>query len=490
MQNNNYFLNLHQNLATMRQLFLLTCVVLLIIGTTRLNGQQLKNSDFENWQTVKLGENPNQWFVWMGNLSPFYDTPLVRKTTDAYRGNYALHLKSVTRENEVQAGYVNIYDTLQKNVTKRGLIPFEGRPDSLTGFAKYEIQSGVNAVIRLVFKLKTDTLIGATKYFSGNQSNYERFSMPINLPAKADSLFGRIDVSFGSEKAGNSLKLDALKFKGISGGAKFPNGGFENWRSITADKADEWSSRNFFYTYYADKRMLTKTTDAQSGNYAARLENVSTYDGDNSGYMNYGGSSGYYDDPRSDLPLNNKNPEKITGYYKYLPQGQDSAIMGYNLKHYQTANDTLVTLESNGTVLPPTNSYTKFEMKVDYDSSLVADSFNLAFLAGNGLPGKLGSELFIDNIKIHYPDGSGKVNRDEPEFEVYPVPAEDQITISPLNIPLRQYRLTSITGQTLKKGQISGDEKRTIDFSNLSPGVYLLEVKAKNFLMKKKVVVK
>ncbi len=73
-------------------------------------------------------------------------------------------------------------------------------------------------------------------------------------------------------------------------------------------------------------------------------------------------------------------------------------------------------------------------------------------------------------------------------FEVYPNPAADQLTIThQSNLKPQNFELQTLTGKRLKTGQLSGTER--LDVTNLSPGVYLLEVQGVDIVRVKRVVI-
>ena len=74
-------------------------------------------------------------------------------------------------------------------------------------------------------------------------------------------------------------------------------------------------------------------------------------------------------------------------------------------------------------------------------------------------------------------------------FKIYPNPANNRLTLHLPRNQFQTYKLASLTGETLIMGQFKGESVKTIDVSNLSPGVYLLEVKTGNTVMAKKVMV-
>ena len=79
-------------------------------------------------------------------------------------------------------------------------------------------------------------------------------------------------------------------------------------------------------------------------------------------------------------------------------------------------------------------------------------------------------------------------NGEKGAFEVYPNPAADQLNIVQQgNAQPQTFELQTLTGKRLKTGRLSGTER--IDVTNLSPGVYLLQVQGEDAVRTKKVVI-
>ena len=73
---------------------------------------------------------------------------------------------------------------------------------------------------------------------------------------------------------------------------------------------------------------------------------------------------------------------------------------------------------------------------------------------------------------------------------VFPNPAANKIKIDlSLEYNIDKYTLHTITGQKAKSGKITGKGTYTLSISDLSPGVYLLEVKGEEAVRTKKVVI-
>ncbi len=82
-------------------------------------------------------------------------------------------------------------------------------------------------------------------------------------------------------------------------------------------------------------------------------------------------------------------------------------------------------------------------------------------------------------------------NTDGKGLDIYPNPATDQITIVQQgNLEPRTFDLQTLTGRTVQSGKLAGKGRHTIDVSDLSAGVYLLQVKTDEAVRTKKVIVK
>ncbi len=84
----------------------------------------------------------------------------------------------------------------------------------------------------------------------------------------------------------------------------------------------------------------------------------------------------------------------------------------------------------------------------------------------------------------------GQKFRNKEALKCFPKPAKNQfiIQLSTNNDP-QSYQLQTLTGRTLQSGKLQGKGQQTVDVSDLSAGVYLLQVKTKEAVRTKKVVV-
>ncbi len=187
------------------------------------------------------------------------------------------------------------------------------------------------------------------------------------------------------------------------------NGNFESWTIITQNAISfEEPSGGFWATLNPLAKLngpitVVKTNDAQNGNYAALLETKDWGNITIPGLL----VSGVFlpQDPFvfQGKPYTNR-PYSINGYYKYLPQNGDSAVIYSKLSRFNPIKGQQDTIaQMSFIVSSETPNYTLFSLVFDYTSDLIPDSITITFVSsiqGNNFKGQSGSKLFIDNVSI------------------------------------------------------------------------------------------
>lgn len=273
--------------------------------------------------------------------------------------------------------------------------------------------------------------------------------------------------------------------------AQIPNPGFENWNEINIPGASYkdpsgWTSSNVMLTFAGiEEAAVVPSTDAYAGTYALLLRNI-------------------------------ENPEKMISFAssmqlqgmeyidKFPVQGKPTALRGFHKYTYQD-KDTFtisVVLFKNGNVIGSGNlqsdsqvtSYTPFAVPIQYDQgneNEIPDSANIYISVGmsgrevmNQTVNLWVDELSFDGISTGFDDDLTAQLR---KTEVYPVPATDQITIV-FNQAIRgtkTFKLYSIMGAeitslTTTREFAPGDQRIQLPVSELTPGIYWLEVSELN----------
>lgn len=264
------------------------------------------------------------------------------------------------------------------------------------------------------------------------------------------------------------------------------NANFENWETITVGsnsypEPNDWNTANEC-TVILNVASVTKSTDAYSGSFSARLESL---DGPGQTIVINGvlttaqmiclaasggqeGGSAYTDDIL---------PDSIVGYYKYAPANGDSAysqIMFLANNDQDTISYTRVNFTQN------VSTWTRFSAPITPASGTNdPEKLSLFFSSswGDGSQGdaEIGSVFFIDAVEfVFLPESVNEVYNAE-GWDVYPNPVSDDLTVKG-NIGKGGYmEVLDITGKQVKFVQLHS-ENSTIDMSDLVAGVYLYQI--------------
>ncbi|MCB2221448.1 MAG: T9SS type A sorting domain-containing protein [Bacteroidetes bacterium] len=472
----------------------LLCTGALLILITVLKAQSISNAGFEDWTYHSYFEEPDMFTTTNPYLVLAGEQPNVTKTSDAHSGNYALRLETTNTPDEPIFGAAFIGQV--SDTSFAGGIPFTQRPDSVSGYAKYNLQIGDTAFMAVLFKKFGAPLGICSLAFVGSQNTYQYFSAPVNwfVPiVSPDSLVaGFISSSFENIPiAGSTIIFDDISFVGV--GASFPNGDFEDWNEIGADEPDDWTTSNLL-TASVSGAGVTKSTDSHSGSFAVQLESVISFNGDSICLL----TNGALDEevgPIGGMPVF-EFPKMVSGYYKYSPVGLDTALAGLWLYHYDAGTGVTETLQETVIRLPPVSDYTYFELPVLYYNVPVPDTINIAFAPSNyeGTFIGLGSTLLVDDLEITYqPFVTGTNENINQQPIVYPNPAHRQVNLN-LKGWLDQeltITVTDITGQTVyyhHQASLSGNNL-SMDVGEFDPGLYFYSINCKDQTVSGKFIV-
>jgi len=443
----------------------------------------ISNSGFEDWSNVQYFEDPDGYNT--TNILNYFEgyPPNVTKSTDAYSGSYALRLETINTSYGATAGAAFIGQPEEDTFV--GGMPYDERPDSLTGYVKYNVNSNDTAYVAAIFK-KFGFPIGiGFGQFTGVENDFQYFSVPVDwyAPIISPDTLAIVLMSssiFTTPVAGNVLTVDLVQLVGP--GDPFPNGDFENWTEFTAEETDNWQSSNIF-TLPVSSISVNKTTDSHSGSFAVKIESMITSFSDTLGFITNGHIG--EDGPVGGMPVEDI-PNILSGYYKYTPVGPDTAIGGMTLYHYNENTGESEMLDSAFINLPATNNYTYFEIPVDYFSLPEPDTLNIVFGSGNfdeqGVYIGLGSTLYLDDLEITYKPHIVSVDDNHPVAKprIYPNPARENIIFETLNLlhqPV-EIQIYNMDGQIVAKKGNRNSANFSFNVGHLSPGIYFYRMSA------------
>jgi hypothetical protein len=458
----------------MKKLLLSTTSLLLLAFNSSL-AQTIPNGDFEAWSNDTLYEEPASYFT--GNLWSFNAVPggNVVKVGSAFHGNFASQMTTVSTGGDTAIGLMLTGSPGMGGIL--GGVPYTEQPDSISFYAKYDVQLGDTAFVIVGFKVSGTFIAFALQPLIGNQTTWKRFVMATNLPAfpAPDTMvfIASSSVLEGLQLPGSTLTIDSVTFIGATAG--IPNPSFENWVPYTSEEPDGWIGFNFG-AMAGGPLSLTKSTNAYSGTYSAKVETIATSWGDTIGLVSNGK---FYTNGLKGGMAVNSNPDKVTGYYQYFPSGQDTALIG--LASFLAG----VKMDSAILALPAQSSWTYFELPLSYSSFPDVDTLNITFSSSNTLDSNtngLGSVLYIDNLNIYYLPLGMKQVAESSGTKVLPNPFNDISVLSfskPENMVV-DVELYDATGKNCwsRKGITSNSV--IIDRKGLDNGIYMFHIKDAN----------
>jgi hypothetical protein len=262
-----------------------------------------------------------------------------------------------------------------------------------------------------------------------------------------------------------------------------PNQGFESWEDFGSyEEPTGWNTPNPF-TDMASVTVVTKSEDAASGNFSARLETM----------MVFGGFSAPGLITLADFDVNlisgdfsitggivsHDRPVKIKGMYKYSSPIEDSALLTvYNYKYQgDDQRDTIGMAIWHGL---PVNDWTSFEADITYNSDLIPDTLNVIVLSTASESFVPGSVLYIDSLSLELQTGVQVALTNEYGIQSFPNPTHEW-----LNLTSNQFLgqadvvISNASGQEISRHSWHGN-KNQVYVGQLVPGIYYYSVWHKN----------
>jgi hypothetical protein len=458
----------------------------------------IPNNSFENWTEISLFDNP-AGYHFTSNVSSFLLSmkPNVTKTSDKHGGNFAARLETIKAGNDTLPGML-----VMGNIGSGGLsggIPYDERPDSLRLFAKHNLITGDTAVFMLVFKKEGQMIGAAVNLFGGNKTDYTEYMLPVLWmdTVKPDTIFTIIaSAPLDNMKGipGSVLYIDDITLYGAA--TPFPNEGFELWNPYSSEEPNYWSTSNL-YNLGTGQLSVTKTIDKYEGDFAVKIQNVPTIFNMTLSFVTNGtlGDKG----PRGGSPLPlifDAKPDKITGYYKFTKQGNDTAIAGALLSRWDKQSKRKITIDSSIVKLLPAENFTPFEIPFLSEDVSLADTLFLLFAPGditNNYPDMtLGSTLFIDDISLIYKEtGANEMSVKAEKVTLFPNPSDGKFKIRLENIKASEINLkiNNVFGMEVYEGSYNNG-LISLNLSFLPKGIYFVNMEFDGRVKSGKLIIK
>lgn len=267
-----------------------------------------------------------------------------------------------------------------------------------------------------------------------------------------------------------------------------PNGGFELWKPQTGNYRDPeyWDSPNKAVANipFIGVVVVSRSTDHVAGVYSVKLEtqHLTVPPLDVPGFITLGTLdldiyAGTYN-VTGGVPITD-NPTHLKGFYKYLPQGGDTCIIGIGMFRFTSGvRDTIGAgyFSEKDTI----SDWTPFSAWIEYVITGPPDSMNIFAVSSAQEEGMhSGTTLYLDDIELDYTLSADRKTNEE-EIRVYHDRETGRLLVF---FDFVEPEITSVSlfnMQGLKVNHLSEDRmekgKRVLDLHYLPAGVYLLEV--------------
>lgn len=264
-----------------------------------------------------------------------------------------------------------------------------------------------------------------------------------------------------------------------------PNSDFEIWEDLISEP-ESWNTPNPI-TGLVLVKTVTKSEDAYSGLYAARLEtkeinfigNIFQVPGMltlgefelNLADTSYGFSGGLF---------LQENVSQLSGMYKYSGVDGDSAfVFIYN---YKRNGEVMDTIGYGYKHLHDAADWTPFTVDMQLLSNQLPDTFNVVLISSGSQSPKVGSVLLLDSLDIHINTGFNDSPRALRGLKFFPNPATDELHFELAERGLnRVLYIYNTKGQMLLETPFNELDIR-LSIDHLSAGVYSFRITDQNRL--------
>jgi hypothetical protein len=273
---------------------------------------------------------------------------------------------------------------------------------------------------------------------------------------------------------------------------QIPNGNMELWDSSDVVPFPvNWLTNAFYASLpcWPPPFSVFQTNDANSGDYAAKLEAVGCID-DNFVQRVYIGflACGNNSNPTlaHGIPYSGK-PDYLNFYYKFSKVGTDTGFVHIALRLYDSLGYAgPVVGEGKYSIISDTNNYTYVSLPVNYllpdtpeilqvlfstSKTLVDNNYLLSTTPGNGA--YIGTTLWIDDVTFSGGTIAIPELLNEKLWQIYPNPTNDFSIIEFKSLSSNSnLKIFNSQGKLVKSVKNISNDNVKIEKDNLKPGVY------------------
>ncbi len=438
---------------------LLFLVLATTVGIT-LNAQIILNGGFEDW-------------IYEDEYAPDGSGMLqhgTQESIDIWEGQYALRLENKIENNNVDAGVMVFGKAGNQGLS--GGVAYSGYPDSLVGYAKYDIKN-TDAALVLVKVWAGGSSIGTDNTFAiTGKDGFVRLAFDLNYGSGAvDSIaIGLTSGDFmGTPIAGSWIIWDDLHFVGPNAG-QIANTDFENWtQTYLYEDPENWNTSNSQSYDNNEPSLVCPSVDAHSGYYS--LKATSSIRNSGNGNYEMGNVANFMWNVNGGGFKFNGTLDTLVFWYKMIGTGNGSIQV--TLK-----NDNNNQQGHNEAPLPAASSWTEYKLPLTSFSptTMIEISFAASIYPLN--VNQDGNILYIDDMALMSDLSVGIVDvENNSSTSVFPNPFQNEIFVNftSENSQTTSLKIYSMEGKLLQSKSFmsaNGSNQVTINAGDLSSGMY------------------
>ena len=437
-----------------------------LYGDTKIfySGNPIPNWDFELWNMIEY-EYPSYWITNGAFVKKEYEdfTAIgLYPNSGDYEDNVSVILNAYFEPDVVDGEFVFLTDI-------EGGYETSIKPEFFNIRIKYDIEVEDSAMIGFFAFNGNDVIANIIKYLTGSTNN-EFVDLQIPITYLSEIPQERIVMAFTnsypfhedlSVDFNSSVEIAEIGFDKPE--IQIPNSNFSSWNKEEFEIIESWHSDNEALIFESEIYLpYFKTTDSYLNQFAICLQSVMSSFGPLSGHI-YSGK----------FPVNYRH-QSFDGYFKYLPDGVDTALIVVNFYYdSEIIGSAFIYIDEEF------NEWTEFSHFVQYYvPDITPDSADIRFRTHVWSNDLKNSILCLDKLSF---DGDFiLVEKIEmPIIEVFPNPFCNYLNISFAEKKLDSSFMLEIfnaDARLMHKEELSFQDVLTINTENLDAGLYFMRI--------------
>jgi len=252
------------------------------------------------------------------------------------------------------------------------------------------------------------------------------------------------------------------------------NGDFEQWEG---NEPLHWNTANSFTSSMSVYGCTPETTNPYDGLSSLKLQTKTVIFAQVPGLATNGLTSfNILNNPPITITGGkafNKRPQYLNGYYKFIPQNNDTClIISILTKHNASTNSTDTIAFAIFEEYLKVNEWKAFQTEYQYFSTESPDTNRIIILSSSTSNPKNNTTLWVDNLSL----SGGNLNNNIKPFNIDRLFYIKNNNLVLLNNDIKSVRIYDISGRILIQKEINQISNQSIPLSSLNKGIFIVHL--------------